>query len=117
MVFGAAVPAAAWLLAAMMDLVDGRPRTTLGLIAGSAALFVALLDVLGLTLLFIRVMTLVSSRHSSHLLPASNATRVPEKEMAGSVDQLRASSARRFARVCRMRQMVSVMNHAAHTST
>src|SRR4051794_18780608 len=83
MVFGAAVPAAAGLLTAVMYLVDRRPRAALGLIARYAALLVALFDVLGLTLLFISVVTLVSSRHSSHLLAASNATKVPEKETAG----------------------------------
>src|SRR5437764_4989761 len=52
------------LLAATRRLVDRGPRATLGLLLRRAALLVALLDVLGLSLLLRRVTALVSLWHS-----------------------------------------------------
>src|SRR5262249_34869215 len=57
-VLGLAVSAAARLLAAAVDGVDGRPGAPLRLVLRDPALLVALLDVLGLALLLVRVLAL-----------------------------------------------------------
>src|SRR5687767_13659835 len=56
--------AAAGLLAAAVDRVDGRPRAALGLAGADSAFLVALGDVLGLALLLVGVFRLVSSGHA-----------------------------------------------------
>ena len=58
-----AVAGAAWFLAAAGHFVDGRPSAAFGLFFGHAALFVALFNVLGLSLLFVRVFGLVTPWH------------------------------------------------------
>jgi hypothetical protein len=47
----------------MVLLVDGGPCPALGLLFGHAAMFVALLDMLGLALLLARVTRLVTAWH------------------------------------------------------
>src|SRR5262245_8487162 len=49
-------------LAAAIVLVDGRPGPALGLVLRHTPLFVAFRDVVGLTLLFVRVFRLVAAR-------------------------------------------------------
>jgi hypothetical protein len=43
--------------------VDGSPSAPFGFVLGSATIFIALLDMLGLALLLIRVFILVTLRH------------------------------------------------------
>src|SRR5215213_2028602 len=59
--------AGAALLAAPRGRVDRGPRAPLGLLLRHAAVFVALLDVLGLPLLLAGVTAFVASRHTSTL--------------------------------------------------
>src|SRR5258706_1132573 len=63
MIFRFAVSAAAGLLAAVVDLVDCRPRAPLRFVFRNAVLDVPFFDMLGLPLLFIRVLALVALRH------------------------------------------------------
>src|SRR5215213_3450132 len=63
----AALRSLAALLAAPRGRVDRGPRAPLGLVLRDAAVFVALLDVLGLPLLLAGVTAFVASRHTSTL--------------------------------------------------
>jgi hypothetical protein len=64
-VFRLAISAAAGLLASPVDLVDRRPRAPFGFLLRHTALCVSLLDMLCLTLLFVRVFFFAASRHGS----------------------------------------------------
>jgi hypothetical protein len=64
-VFGLAVTAAAGLLAAAVDLVDGCPGAPFSFVGGEAAFLVAFLDMLSLAFLVVGVFALVAARHGT----------------------------------------------------
>lgn len=71
MVFRLSTTATAFFSAASF-LVDRRPRAALGFVLGDTAVFVALLDVLCLTLLFVGVSGFVAARHGRSPLQDTN---------------------------------------------
>jgi hypothetical protein len=50
--------------------IDGRPGAAFGFVVGNSAAFIALFDMFGLPLLFLGILTLVSTGHFTLLVPA-----------------------------------------------
>src|SRR5262249_43776554 len=65
------------LLAAVILLVDGGPGAALRLLFGNATLFVAFLNVLGLTLLLVGIAGFVAPRHGEPYLCLGSGTYRP----------------------------------------